>query len=357
MYGDAAKVLRFALLLYYIITITTRVLFIEYFDLYSADAALVFDYLVDFFYFIDTVIFNTPGKTNLVHPTKSQHQLLSTSIHRNSLVVSRNPNFIKHPRKNLRAALTYAENMVQYMSYAANIGLLFPFEIVGFVAGMRAYYSLRLLRLFRCYFFGLYWKDVAEILEKKRIAVSAGAQRVVVFAIIFALTCHVFACGFYAVGLEVMKAHNYDNWLYIDGLVSISEQDGSVVVHESLSYRYLRAVYWSVQTITTIGFGDLTPHSESETWFCIFYFFVIALLVSFTLANLTMAISNFDAAQTDNLLKTTKFEKYASYRHLPKELTNRVLAYYAHQWKRLHGVDELQVFLVLFFLSCLFFAF
>jgi hypothetical protein len=221
--------------------------------------------------------------------------------------------------------------------------MLFPFEIIGLLTAMRGFYVLRTIRLFRCFYFYAYWLDFADILRRYNYATTPGAQRVVVFTVTLAVVGHVAACMFYNVALNNLRDGISNNWLVVDGLAVIDDTDGTFELLESVSFRYVRAIYWSVQTLTTVGFGDLGAHSESETWFCVFYFLVVAVLVNFTLANLTMAITNFDAAYTENLKKINRFEKYAAYRKLPPALTNRVVSYYEHQWKKLRGMDELQV--------------
>jgi len=105
----------------------------------------------------------------------------------------------------------------------------------------------------------------------------------------------------------------------------------------------LRAIYWSIQTVTSITFGDIVAHSQIETWFCIFYLLLTAGIVYLSIANLTMVISNLDSARTENRMKIIRFEKYAAYRQLPPALTHRVVSYYKHQWERLRGVDEQKV--------------
>jgi hypothetical protein len=135
---------------------------------------------------------------------------------------------------------------------------------------------------------------------------------------------------------------NLDNWIYYDGL-AVLNSNGQLNFTTSLAYRYLKAMYWAVQTTTTVGFGDIVARSEAETWFCILFFFFTALLVSFTISNLTMAISNLDAAKVDNLQRISNFEKYATYRQLPNELTSRVISYYEHQYERFRGVAEHEV--------------
>jgi hypothetical protein len=102
-------------------------------------------------------------------------------------------------------------------------------------------------------------------------------------------------------------------------------------------------MYWSVQTLDTVGFGDLVARSEEETWFCILFFYTSAFLIYYTISNLMEVFTNYDSARTAALIKESRFDQYATFRKLPKDLVERVRSYYQHQWKLLKGVDEREV--------------
>jgi hypothetical protein len=338
MYEEVAKLLRFSFLVYYVVSISFRVLFLENYDVFDSGVGSFFDYFVDLFYLVDVII--SIPRRNTVHPDTSSAQLsVSKVIHRHTLVVPKQGTKMFVRRKD-SITRTRMENLLLYLPHFV---MLFPFEVVGLLTSMNAYYILRTTRLIRCCYFSTYWTGTAELLRKYRLAVSACAQRVILFTILLAGVAHVAACMFYNIAVNNLRRGIENNWLVHDGLAVLSADGASFTLLRSVTYRYVRAIYWSVQTLTTVGFGDVTGWSQSETWFCIFYFLVIALLVTLTLANLTMAITNYDAAHLENLKKINRFEKYAAYRHLPAALTNRVVSYYEHQWKRLRGMDELQV--------------
>ena len=63
----------------------------------------------------------------------------------------------------------------------------------------------------------------------------------------------------------------------------------------------------------------------------------------FTVANLELLITENDAAAILRLAKISRFEKYAKYRRLPRELTTVIKSYYEYQWNKLGDVEEQEV--------------
>jgi glutamate mutase epsilon subunit len=58
---------------------------------------------------------------------------------------------------------------------------------------------------------------------------------------------------------------------------------------------YLTSFYFTVTTITTVGYGDISGHTDSERIFCIII--MVAGVISFSLASgtLTSIIKNYDS--------------------------------------------------------------
>jgi hypothetical protein len=371
--------LRLGFLLYNVIAITYRLAFLPAFAVYSGVVgALLFDCIADFFFLLDNIFKILTAKNNVVKPalddglrkrstagstaSPCNGNLETGTIGSTSSRVSRigltNGALMGHKDVEKIASLVLQQKSVNLFcakfDWVFQLVASFPFELIGYASGFKHYYILRSVRLLRLLYFNVYWQDIIDILERYRIVTTAGTQRIALLALIMALISHVFACFFYAIALWSVNHDNMNNWLFYDGLASVSD-NGNVILHHPVSFRYLRAIYWSIQTNTSITFGDIVAHSQAETWFCIVYFLITAALIYFSVANLTMVITNFDSARTENLLKIIKFEKYAAYRQLPPALTSRVVSYYQHQWQSLQGVDENMVrFIIPRFLFCSF---
>ncbi len=110
---------------------------------------------------------------------------------------------------------------------------------------MRAFRLLHILDYLPC------WNDICRILRSYGVLNSHALQRVYFLVIVMALVGHVGACLFYRVGLEVALSGSAQNWLVRDNLVELKQH--GVVYLEPLSFRYLRAMYWSIQTLDTVG--------------------------------------------------------------------------------------------------------
>ena len=61
--------------------------------------------------------------------------------------------------------------------------------------------------------------------------------------------------------------------LYVFIIILIVLFGGSIFYHYAERWKYLDAFYFSASTITTVGYGDITPKTDSGKLFTIFYLF------------------------------------------------------------------------------------
>lgn len=58
-------------------------------------------------------------------------------------------------------------------------------------------------------------------------------------------------------------------------------------LEESLWTRYVTSMYWSITTLTTVGYGDLHPVNTKEMIFDIFYMLFNLGLTAYLIGNMT----------------------------------------------------------------------
>jgi hyperpolarization activated cyclic nucleotide-gated potassium channel 1 len=63
----------------------------------------------------------------------------------------------------------------------------------------------------------------------------------------------------------------------------------------SKSYQYLVSLYWAFQTITTVGFGDITPVLFAEFQFTLFWMTIGIQFYALLAANMLNFFSEADA--------------------------------------------------------------
>ena len=330
------SIARLFSLLYYIGTISFRVCLRHPIVFGSSDVAFLFlDYFVDLFSIIDLI---WQYRSNSIVPEfRIPFDSASGKINRTSNVVSVTPRNSEDKTPILKSSKI--EKIKYRFSLAWQIISLFPFEVIAYGAGMNNFGYLRLFRLMRSVYLPTYFNMVIESLERARITLNSGVQRLLFVVMIELICTHLAACIFYAIAIYVLHTGDENNWLSRDGIAEL-QSNGDIIFHETIHYRYIRAWYWAATTIAVVGYGDVSAWSESETWFVTIFFYVTMTIACINLSNFSIAVINYYAAKVDNRLKVVRFTKYALYRKLPTELTNRVLSYYEYQWQLLKGVDE-----------------
>jgi hypothetical protein len=68
---------------------------------------------------------------------------------------------------------------------------------------------------------------------------------------------------FYGIAVNTMELGHENSWLFHDDLASLDDQ-GDLQFRGTVYFRYLRAAYWSYQTIATVAFGDISAYTGTE---------------------------------------------------------------------------------------------
>jgi voltage-gated potassium channel len=109
--------------------------------------------------------------------------------------------------------------------------------------------------------------------------------------------------------------------------------------------RYLQAFYWTVTTLATVGYGDITPDKTNslQLIFTIITQFVGVGMYGFIIGNISTVIANIDIAKTQYREKMERINTFLKYRNIPHDLTKRINDYYDYLWESRRGYDESSV--------------
>ena len=103
---------------------------------------------------------------------------------------------------------------------------------------------------------------------------------------------------------------------------------------------YLYAVYWTLATTTTIGFGDVLPANELEVGVICVTICIGALLYSSLIAYMSNLILASDVNWTAHKQKVETITSYMRHRKIPALLQTRISEYLDYLWTTQKGLDE-----------------
>ncbi|XP_008286623.1 voltage-gated inwardly rectifying potassium channel KCNH7 [Stegastes partitus] len=270
---------------------------------YSCSPLNVVDLMVDIMFIIDILI-----------------NFRTTYVNQNEEVVS-------HPAK---IAIHYFKGWFLIDMVAA-----IPFDLLIFGSGSDETTTLigllktaRLLRLVR----------VARKLDRYS---EYGAAVLMLLMCIFALIAHWLACIWYAIG-NVEKPYLEHKIGWLDNLgVSIGKRynysDPSS--GPSIKDKYVTALYFTFSSLTSVGFGNVSPNTNSEKIFSICVMLIGSLMYASIFGNVSAIIQRLYSGTARYHAQMLRVKEFIRFHQIPNPLRQRLEEYFQHSWTYTNGID------------------
>ncbi|CAB0036818.1 unnamed protein product, partial [Trichogramma brassicae] len=271
-------------------------------DNYGEDPMIIIDLIVDVTFIVDILI-----------------NFRTTFVNSNDEVVS-------HPGK---IAVHYLKGW-----FIIDLVAAIPFDLLLFGSNTDETTTLigllktaRLLRLVR----------VARKIDRYS---EYGAAVLVLLMATFALIAHWMACIWYAIGnAERPKLKSKVGWLDILANDTHQFYASDDTGGPSIKSRYITALYFTFSSLTSVGFGNVAPNTDTEKIFTIFVMLMGSLMYASIFGNVSAIIQRLYSGTARYHTQMLRVREFIKFHQIPNPLRQRLEEYFQHAWTYTNGID------------------
>jgi len=104
--------------------------------------------------------------------------------------------------------------------------------------------------------------------------------------------------------------------------------------------QYIRSIYWTITTMTTVGYGDITPARSAEYVLSAVIMLMGASLYAFIIGSVASLLSSIQAAKNSHWERIDSVTEFLRQRQVPAAIDAKVRNYYEYVWEHDRGMNK-----------------
>ena len=134
-------------------------------------------------------------------------------------------------------------------------------------------------------------------------------------------------------------------WGLCTSLTTLTWYDSSELVYIPLrdapfQDQYVASLYWTITTLSTVGYGDIVPINNQERVLAIFIMVVGATVFGYVVANISTVVGNFNQLETKAADRLSEMVEFMKERSCPGSLIKEITTHYQQVFKYNSMFDE-----------------
>ncbi|XP_037111716.1 potassium voltage-gated channel subfamily H member 6a isoform X1 [Syngnathus acus] len=247
--------------------------------------------------------------------------------------VNHNDEVVSHPG---RIAQHYFKGW-----FLIDIVAAIPFDLLIFRSGSEEPQTTTLIGLLK----------TARLLRLVRVARKLdryseyGAAVLFLLMCTFALIAHWLACIWYAIGNVERTSSVRVGVMKIGWLDNLAEQigkrynDSDAASGPSIKDKYVTALYFTFSSLTSVGFGNVSPNTNPEKIFSICVMLIGSLMYASIFGNVSAIIQRLYSGTARYHTQMLRVKEFIRFHQIPGALRQRLEEYFQHAWSYTNGID------------------
>eukprot|EP00242_Pyramimonas_sp_CCMP2087_P007288 CAMPEP_0198207028 /NCGR_PEP_ID=MMETSP1445-20131203/10522_1 /TAXON_ID=36898 /ORGANISM="Pyramimonas sp., Strain CCMP2087" /LENGTH=895 /DNA_ID=CAMNT_0043879923 /DNA_START=635 /DNA_END=3319 /DNA_ORIENTATION=+ len=215
--------------------------------------------------------------------------------------------------------------------FLVDVIAIIPFDLAHIVIGGIIMKRLRVLRLVRLARLARVWKIIVSRGggqgAKSEHKVDYNMLKLSMLIGMLVLISHWGACVWRLVPSLEDNAVNWVTTTVSNRGYELEDTDGTLSSFIAVWDLYTVSLYWSVMTVTTIGYGDILPKTQAEHVYVIIMMLVGALVFGYVIGQLGNVVTQRNSKTNAYYASMSQLDHFMEEQKLPKELQKEITLY------------------------------